>query len=521
MTCEFCRERLTDFIEGELPPDVEDQVRAHLAECEECARELSQLRAVVSAIHALPEVAPPAELRQRLRRIPTTAAREPERRPAWRRVRYVVASVAAAAAALLLIWAGTTVFQGDGTIGDFGPRARETMAEEPPPPAGEVAEEVVVPPEAPAVEEEGLALEETVAEEAPAAEMEDAGDLLREVTEEAPPPEAEVEEQPPAAPPARPGGGGAGVGATERDREAPRETGETPRVSSMREPSVALPPPPVEAEAEGAPDTEPASDALVPSPGATEMREEAAEEDADRAEMLRAVGPAGPRGAVSTMGMAPGRTLAAPQPKYLEAGADGVAVAEPEEGSPFTVSITPPSEKTTGRIVPATIAVETEKDVARAQITVSGSDELDLVGVRGDRVLFDGPLMAGQETVLSVRMLARDAGRQVLNMRLQSTDPVVDTELAVSMGRFTEPVPPRERPVSFAFEGTPIREAVAELVRQSGVRVHVDNAVSGARVSIATEDEIPAEAALRSIAEAAGLQMRVSEDALYVEPAEP
>ena len=44
-------------------------------------------------------------------------------------------------------------------------------------------------------------------------------------------------------------------------------------------------------------------------------------------------------------------------------------------------------------------------------------------------------------------------------MRLRSTDPVVDTRLAVGMGEFVEAVPPAERPVQFSFTDTPIREA--------------------------------------------------------------
>ncbi|MGC9316957.1 MAG: zf-HC2 domain-containing protein [Armatimonadota bacterium] len=518
MTCKLCRERLSDFIEGDLPPEVEDRIRAHLAECEECAREFAQIRAVVAAVHALPEVAPPRELRERLRRIPTMAAEGLEGGHAWRRLRYVVATVAAAAAALLLIWTGTTVFEGDATIGEFGPRGTETMAEAPSPAPGEATAESDLLQTAPGGDEGEVPLEEAAREEAPPVEMRGSAPQPREMAEEASLPEAEEEREPAPPPPVRPRRESPGAAVAEGGGHAPGEAAGTSRPA--RTPQEVAPP--SEAEAQEAMDTEAASDAVVPRPGAAEMAAGAAVEGAAGGGMAGSRGPAEPGDTASRLEMArPGGTLAVPQPRYLEAGADGVAVAEPEEGSPFTVSITPPRDKTTGRIVPATITVETEKDVARAQITVSGSDELDLVGVRGDGVLFDDALTAGQETVLSVRMLAREAGRQVLHMRLRSTDPVVDTELAVSMGQFTEPVPPRERMVSFAFEGTPLREAVAELVRQSGVRVHVDNAVGGDSVTIATEDEIPAEAALRSIAEAAGLEVRVTEDALFIEPAEP
>jgi hypothetical protein len=182
--------------------------------------------------------------------------------------------------------------------------------------------------------------------------------------------------------------------------------------------------------------------------------------------------------------------------------------------------VTPPHEKVTGTIVAATIRVEAEADVARARVTVQGSEDLQLIGVEGDEVLFEGPLTAGQETVLSVRMLAQDPGQQSLTMRLRSTDPIVDTRLEVGMGQFKAPTPPAERPVQFDFVGTPIGEAIAEITRQSGLSVTVDPDVGEATVTARAEDPVPAAAALRAVADAAGLTVAERDGQLIVERTE-
>ena len=204
-------------------------------------------------------------------------------------------------------------------------------------------------------------------------------------------------------------------------------------------------------------------------------------------------------------------------PAYLDAGEGGSARVG--EGTPFTVGVMPPHQKITGTAVAATIRLETEADVALARLTVAGSEDLDLVGLGDDGVMFEGPLAAGQETVLSLRMVANTPGTQALTLRIRSTDPVVDTQLEVGMGDFTAPVPPAERPVQFNFAGTPIREAVAEITRQSGMRVIVDPNVGDATVTSRADDPIPAVAALRAIAEAAGLQVTQKRDACVVEGA--
>lgn len=210
-------------------------------------------------------------------------------------------------------------------------------------------------------------------------------------------------------------------------------------------------------------------------------------------------------------------TLKLAPPAYLDAASGGSARIG--TGTPFTVGVTPPHEKLVGTIVPATIRLEAEADVARARVTVTGSEDLELVGVGDDGTVFEGPLSAGRETTLSVRMLAQTPGTQAITLRIRSTDPVVDTRLEVGMGDFARPLPPAERPVQFNFVGTPVRQAVAEIQRQSGMSVTVDAGVGDATVTARADDAIPAAAALQSIAESAGLRVTQKNGVCVVEEA--
>lgn len=463
MSCEQCLDRLTELLEGELPPETEREVRAHLDECAQCAEALAELGALVKVLRGMPEVEPPAELRERLH------AQSPAEATAsvtfWRRSRSVVAAVAAAAAAMLMIWTGVTYLRPEtgGAVMESSPRMVERYAQ----------------PEA------------TVAEEAP--------DVTEALEADDAPAEAVTPES---------GETAASVEAIEPTRSSPRSSS-PPRNARSGRGSVAPAPPapaPVETPAP-APAVAELDDAAVADEGATSDVEGTVRSAARG-------GPPGPAGspearatgmtaeATRGTGGAPSRTLTLPPPVYLDAGA-GTAM-KMGEGTPFTVAVTPPHEPVTGRVVPATIRIETEADVARARVTVAGSDDLELIGLGADGVVFEGPLEAGQETVLSVRMMARSAGVQSLTMRVRSTDPVVDTQLDVGMGDFAEPVPAAECPVTFNFVGTPIRVAVGEIVRQSGMNVIVDPGCGNVTVTLRTDDPLPAAAALRLVVEAAG-----------------
>jgi hypothetical protein len=100
------RERLSAYLDGELPPQERAAVEGHLAACSECAAFLAELAAVDEAAASLPVEAPegyfdsfPARVRSRLEAPKAAAARR--RVPAW--------TWAAAAALLLAVVTPLTV----------------------------------------------------------------------------------------------------------------------------------------------------------------------------------------------------------------------------------------------------------------------------------------------------------------------------------------------------------------------------------------------------------------------------
>lgn len=516
MTCEHCREQLTDFIEGDLTAEAEREMREHLAQCAQCAQELVQMRTLVTALRELPEVEPPAELRERLRGITQVSTPGPG---GWRRVRYVVATVAAAAAALVMVWTGVTYYGRGGasdtivepTVRMVAPVTEKALEARP---AGEVAEEVAAA--------EGEAAEAPPVETTEAVPSEDEVSPRAESSTSHALPEREARERHASAPP-RP---------TEPSRER------TPRPSEVREEVAepAGPPvvPPSEHQGRGG-----SSGVLLPMRAPIGSAVRADEREARSAAPARSpeqesVGAAGPAGAIAPQGpLSSGPPLEfaevqadeagplpVPEPQYLSVEGSTPASTGTGEGSPFVVSITPPQQRVTGVIVAATITVETENDVARARITVQGSADLELIGLDDDGELFDGPLAAGQKTVLSVHMLARRPGPQSMTMRLRSSDPIVDTRLTVRLGEFVKRIPPAQRLVTFEFLDTPIRAAIGEIVARSGMRVVVGADVGERAVTVSAPDPIPAGEALRAVAEAADCVVHQNEDVFIVEPEE-
>jgi predicted anti-sigma-YlaC factor YlaD len=111
-TCDETRDRLDDFVDGELAPAERAGLAEHLAHCAECRAEEARLRALLAEAAALPlEVAPPADLWPHIeRRIRVSGA------GSW--LRYMAAAacvVLALAGALTARRTGTTAAPGVAT----------------------------------------------------------------------------------------------------------------------------------------------------------------------------------------------------------------------------------------------------------------------------------------------------------------------------------------------------------------------------------------------------------------------
>lgn len=103
-------DRLSAFLDDELPEDDAIAVARHVADCDSCQDLLDELRATRDALRRLPDVAPPSSL---LAQVPDAAERR-ERR--GRRV--AVAAVCASVGASGLL---TAAFVAGGQDGDVMP----------------------------------------------------------------------------------------------------------------------------------------------------------------------------------------------------------------------------------------------------------------------------------------------------------------------------------------------------------------------------------------------------------------
>ena len=61
MTCEQIRDRLDEYVDGDLPEAEFQEVELHLGGCSECRREERALRALIARAEALPEEMQPAQ----------------------------------------------------------------------------------------------------------------------------------------------------------------------------------------------------------------------------------------------------------------------------------------------------------------------------------------------------------------------------------------------------------------------------------------------------------------------------
>jgi anti-sigma factor (TIGR02949 family) len=113
--CDEVGDLLEPYLDGDLPPDEADRVRAHLADCPACAAELALADAIQRELRSLPQLDCPPEVLARVREagraeVVPLVPRLTRRQEAPRR-RWLPAAVTGLAAALLLTIGGLTYRQ--------------------------------------------------------------------------------------------------------------------------------------------------------------------------------------------------------------------------------------------------------------------------------------------------------------------------------------------------------------------------------------------------------------------------
>ncbi len=153
--CRQIRERLPEYAEGRLSGESRTAVERHLAECGRCTQEVAELRAVLSALRAIPAEAPPDSLVPGVRRAVArhvAASRRTAPRPFWARI----AIPAAAATGLLAVVLGYRLMEQGFTprsmSGAVKSERRAAPRAQPSPPAASAPAQApteVAPPPAP------------------------------------------------------------------------------------------------------------------------------------------------------------------------------------------------------------------------------------------------------------------------------------------------------------------------------------------------------------------------------------
>jgi excisionase family DNA binding protein len=76
--CVEIRDRLTEFLDEELPDDIQKTIQAHLDECEECRKELESFRNVLNVCHQWKGIKPSRDWESEFKRKLTKIQRPPE-----------------------------------------------------------------------------------------------------------------------------------------------------------------------------------------------------------------------------------------------------------------------------------------------------------------------------------------------------------------------------------------------------------------------------------------------------------
>jgi len=194
-----------------------------------------------------------------------------------------------------------------------------------------------------------------------------------------------------------------------------------------------------------------------------------------------------------TLGVGPyGRSSTPPSAARAEAGA--------------RVVITPPSlsERIVGQPVQVGVTIQPQASVESAVVRIQPLGGLELADDRP--IIYQGPLPADKPKQLSFGIIARETGTQQCQVEVSSELPGVAASTTVAIPGFE--APPKHITTQ-VFEDTPLDEAIRAVAREADVKVTVGDGLEQKPVTCDFSEEVPAEAALRILAELGGCQLEV------------
>ncbi len=193
--------------------------------------------------------------------------------------------------------------------------------------------------------------------------------------------------------------------------------------------------------------------------------------------------------------------------KTMAPGGYAGGAAPPEAGAKVIIVPPPLAERVVGRPVDVNVAIQPDADVEQAQVLVQTQGSLRLAGDTPS--IYRGPLKAAESKRLTFGIIAAESGAQELRVELSSELPGVAASIPVSIPGFERPP---EHLTTQVFDNTPLEQAAAAISLEDDVRVVLAQAVGQEPVSADFSEGIPAEAALRILADSADCTLGVEGD---------
>lgn len=189
------------------------------------------------------------------------------------------------------------------------------------------------------------------------------------------------------------------------------------------------------------------------------------------------------------------------------------------------VEFIPPHIREVGNACTAAIVLEADSYIPDAVVKASPGPGLRVLNTTADGTLHVGPLRANRRITVPLRLLADKPGSQALEISVTSDSPEANARIGAKLKDFTPPPPgapqlamkgsPSGDEVSLIFRETPIKDALRRVAEPGGHRLQFGPNVNGRRVDY-TFHAVPAEAAMRILAQEAGCTLRRVEGGFMV-----
>jgi len=180
----------------------------------------------------------------------------------------------------------------------------------------------------------------------------------------------------------------------------------------------------------------------------------------------------------------------------------------------------PPESATVGKAANGVVEITSQESIPRVTVRADGDSGLTIDKPGG--VLWEGTLRAGEKVRVPLPMTASTTGAHQVDVYAESAASTGGAPFTITVPFKTasEPPPapatsPADKPVSLVFQNAPVRQALMDISRQADLRMEMAEGLGTERITRDVRG-IPARAALRSVAEAAGYSVTERDGVFHV-----